>query len=558
MIAFIYLPSGAQACEVYWALYSDPCKPAAKSAKVIAKAGEYGIYYFSDKELGSCPAKRLAWCKETPPVYPSPGASPMDTGGGLACGPPSGCGKSFSDLSSESWVYVVDFADSQGAAGWHALSVDSVIRTSSDPAVETLIDPLDPMLPAHCPDVTDADVLVSLAKLAEAIDKGGIPAPSAVNMSFGRKLEKGDATSAECGLDGPCKGGLSCQIAGLMAHIIRPELEEPRRSLAIAAHGNHREPLFPAALADVIHAGMLDLTLLSRAGLVESAFETPLDPNALMPGNGLCLRLPGAIDNVVHETANPAGSSFSASLLTGLLTDAILHYPTEVEPLLDAGMWTPKEVCDQDGVCSFRLRHSSGVTFASPVGAGSDRLYEATTEDLSNCGEAEGMALLAVLEPAPVDPYVAYNSLVDRVAAVHQTAPNSRPCTPCQGCCPSVPSGDFAGFKSFGSAAGTVDGETATSTWIDWVIDLHNGWYLDFSLTLIDLYMRIGSEVLKLNIEPLDLAHIDWSMYDFLKVSGRVLDPNPGEQPSLIAVVSWTPPMGSPEIFWNSTPVIWR
>jgi len=338
-------------------------------------------------------------------VYPSPGPSPMDSG--LACGPPSGCGKTFSELSSESWVYVVDFADSQGLPGWHALSVDLVIRTTSDPSVETLIDPLEPNL---CPDVTDADVLISLAKLAEAIDHDGVDAPDAINMSFGRQLEEGDATNAECDSEEPCEGGLSCQIAQLMAHIIRPSVEEPRRTIAVAAHGNHREPLFPGALDEVIHAGMLDLTKLARTGVVEPALETPAGSQALMPGNGLCLRLPGNRDNELHETANPAGSSFSASILTGLLTDAILHYPSEVEPLLGVGMWTPKEVCDQDGICTFRLRHSHGSTFLSPVGAGSDRLYEATTQDLSNCGEDRGLIALAVLEPALVDPYIAYES----------------------------------------------------------------------------------------------------------------------------------------------------
>lgn len=547
LLILIFVATSVHADSISWALYSQPCKEAKKSSKVTVEGGAYGVFYFGPDPIVGCPADRIAGCKPRLQVYPNPGPSPMD--GALACGPPSGCGKSFSQLTGESWIYIMDFL------GWHGIAVDYIIRNATDPTFETLIAPLTPLFKNECPDVTDVDVVVNLARLAEAIDDGGTPPPTVINMSFGRKWIEGDATNAQCDLDGPCDTALSCQIARLIEHITRSEGPGPRRGIALAAHGNHQAALVPSAFDEVIDVGMIDLTVLGRSGEAQPAFETPSGPDGLMPGSGMCLRLPHKDSNMVHERSTPAGSSFSVAVAAGLVADAWLHHPQQLEPLLGSGQWTPAEVCESKNSCEFRLKHSTGMTFRSPYGAGSDRIYEATTKDASQCGDYTGGTVFANIEPSSLDPYEHYESLVERVARAHRTAPNSRPCGPCQGCCASIPA--QGGSELFKSARGLGSVDNTAGTLVDWVIDLHDDWFL--YVRLIDFYLRIGDETYYLNFPNQQVSSIDWGLVDFLAISGWVHDPNPSHHPSLVAILEVdNPDTGDPEAYWNSTPITWR
>ena len=538
------LAPSAQAKKLSWALYEDPCN--APGWRV--EAGAYGVFVFDAPLLSSC--YLISSCSETLRVYPTPGPTPLD--GSVACLPGDGCHKGILN-ATEPWIYILDYFNA------HGFMVQSLIQRSTDSRIRTVLEPLEDETPG-CESINDADVLIKLAELAEAIDHQGTPAPLVINKSFGRKYEDDDARSASCNPSGGqnCAGSLSCQIARLLAHLTRPHPDK-RRSVAVAAFGNHSEPdLFPAGLAEVRSAGMLDLTRFAADGTVVAAQETPAGPDALMPGNGHCLRLsrepPPAGE--IFEPA-PAGSSFSAALFSGMVAALLVDGNKKVQYHLDAGpLWQPYRACT-DSSCPFMLRHGSTV-FKSPSLAGSHRIHEILKQDIAACGRPN--LHLATIEAeamlAQDDPFL-YDSLIDAVGSTHQPAPDCDPCVPCLACCQHATDSPVRqiGSRSSGAAA-AADGTTT----IELTIDLHSGWYFypGFDLTLLKLYLRVGSELLELEISTPDLNDLATGKVRLIEIHGTVpvvLDWS--EQPSLVALLSWEDQDNPGEIIvWDSTAMV--
>ncbi|MEM7355202.1 MAG: hypothetical protein AAF657_30610 [Acidobacteriota bacterium] len=544
--AIVCFASALHADKLSWVLYENPCSQAVAPPAQRIEAGDYGVLYLDAPPMVGC--ARVAGCIERLRVYPKPVPPPHEQA--AECLASVGCYRDFQAVKAP-WIYIPDLEDR------HGLMVESVVRRSADPAINTLLDPIEPLAPGRCPSPSDADVLVALAHLAEAIDHGGTPAPLAINMSFGRRYESTDARDASCdplgGTD--CAGSLSCQIARLLAHITRPDPEEAPRSLAIAGAGNHAgELLFPAGLGETVSIGMLDLTRFAADGTVLPAKETPTDPDGLMPGNGHCLQLVTSQPvSSTFEIAAPPGASFATALFTGMASTVLWEEGTGFFEHIEAGpLWTPYQACT-GGTCPFVLQHN-GSTFTSKSLAGGRRLQEIVEGDISQCGTAVGqLTAAAKVVPATEDPFL-YDSLIDLIGDTHNPLPEPDPCVPCYLCCEGAIDGAVT------KALARRGSQASRQNQIDLTLDLHSGWQFPVELTLEKLYLRVGLEILALNLTPRDLDDIARGAVRTIELHGVVpptLDWD--EQPSLVTRFSWFDPQTlQKRIAWDSTAIVFK
>ncbi len=522
-------PPEGPGIRIYWALYPDVCNLGGEST-FSAPAGTYGVFYFDTQELPLC-ANPLAFGNENVKAFPHPGPAPA----AIDCRPGDACSNSLSTIQGD-WVAIIDWDD------WHGRTVDRVTRTTMGLATETVLVALEShVLPS--PAITEADLIMTLATVAQAVDQG-TPPPLVINMSFGRMREIDDPRGIQCPED-----RLSCQVSLLLNHLARPGDNGAPGSVLVAAAGNHQEPLFPAWLEHVVSVGALDFAQFFANHVVVPSWETPLAldfPQALMPGEALCLNAFIAGDFV--EWMPPAGSSFASAFFSGWLMEALLFQPAPVYTALGSGPgWQPRQVCTAGSPCFFALAHGA-TTFTSRTASAGQRMMAALAEDGSNCGSSQGLGLSITVELEPLDPSknpFLSPSLVEMVSDRLKPAPEPDPCVPCSMCCGS----DLLPTQGLGSASGVVE--------VNLEIDLHLGWKLLDGMELEEMFVRLPPDLLYLPLSKLDRYHIGNGDVAFLNLHGQVQSFDPSRQPTLVSLLSWYDPAENKlSYFWDATPIL--
>lgn len=528
-------PSPSELPTVYWALYDTPCTPTSESTRRI-DAGDFGVFYFDGKPFEGCPTANRG--SERTRIYASPGPAPH----GVDCDPVDGCATSLSALR-DPWIAIVDWDN------WHGRIVDKVIRFTTDLQVQTKLFGLESVIPGS-PGITDVDVIASLATIAEAIDSG-VPAPELINMSFGRFVELGDATTNSCHPE-----RLSCQISRLLTHLERPAGSLQRRTTIVAAAGNHQKALFPAILDHVLSVGSLDMALFAANGTAQPSWETPSIgsfPRALMPGAGHCVNV--ADSGMPIETIAPAGTSFAAGIFSGWLTDALLHKPRKVLAQLDdrSATWVPRSTCPSVGSCLIELAHGS-TTFTGRSERAYQQMLRLLNDDPTTCGTARaGLTSISadLVTVLPAESPFRYPSGTT-AAAFFKPAPEPDPCVPCTLCCEIAPSTSPLAKRA---AQPPVPSRRALDVL---EIDLHNGWTVPTGTEVKALYFRLPLGLFKLDLSPAALSDFRNGNIGWLTVRGSVLSSfDYGLQPTLIALLEYVDPVtGNTQIFWDSTPLL--
>ena len=547
---------------IHWALYSPEC--IVPSGENWVPAGNYGTFYFGPEDPELCYSPPITrGLVIDPEVYPPPGSAPPDHPcAAQECFTPSAMLPAASatvnqgidpEEPGQPWVAIIDFT------GWHGEAVAATVLHTTDPSVRAVFVPLQNPVTGN-QKVTDADLLRSLAMIAEMIDRRGTKPPLAMNMSFGRKASPSDAHDLNC-----APSTWDCQVSRLLFYLQRGGLDPqlPVRTALVASSGNHRSPLFPATLDHVITAGSLELASYTRSGNATGSWETSLPVSgsiALMPGSALCLpwQSGGA------RWAVPSGSSFATAIASGMLSDALLWHSVAVrQQLLSNSQWHPKRSCLKPN-CPILLAQGE-TTYATPNYGATDLINYALFGDLSTCDEqwsatkAVSTSMLKVSQP----PFLTTPSLVQTVAATHRPTPEPDPCVPCSLACEEDP---------FSSISGSVSAATRVSTKIASLqlapviapgeatvlltVDLHAGWELEPNTVIESLYLRYGNETYEILLTATELVDLAAGKIATLLIKGSVADPRMVQQPSLVSVLLHkNQDTGAIERYWQSTPM---
>ena len=388
----------AESPWVEWALYDDPaCLPEAPGSGEV-RCGDAGVYVFgSERFTSGCVP--IASGEESAPWYPPP----IDSAPFPGVEPHEPTASSAPMAAAGDWLAVIDFS------GPHGESTQWLVDAVGDPAAGTELMVLDdPALVARFGAlITDFHVLAGLCAIAERIDVDGDPPPRVVNMSFGRAVRPVDPAG-----DGSCDASrASCQIARVIEHV------SAAGTRFVAAAGNHRQVLFPAALPRVTHVGLLDLDTFFMWGEAVPAWESSEAVLGLFPGNTLCL---------ADSWPAPAGSSYSSAMFSGWLAHALFHGASpEMTPEL--GQWAP--LFEPALGCWVLSRGSEVFPWCN---AEITRLFSGLEQGgEESCGTGAGTRTEHVDAGTP-GPQPGLPSFDEWTAAVHPT-PESDPCVPCWG-----------------------------------------------------------------------------------------------------------------------------
>ncbi|MCH9648816.1 MAG: S8 family serine peptidase [Deltaproteobacteria bacterium] len=520
----------------------------------IVQAGDYGEFHFGFEELLGC-SGALAQGHEDVAVYPHPGPAPFD----IDCMVGDACATAPDDVVAD-WVAILDWDN------WHGRAVDQVVRSTTDPSIQTVLIPLESrILPS--PEITDVDFLLSIAGLVDLLDDG-LRRPLMMNMSFGRLHDTTDPVSTSCQ---PHR--LSCQISRLLNHLAQPSGSLEPRTTLVAAAGNHRNPLFPAGLEGVVSVGALDLTQYTKDGIAQASWETPVlpgFPEALMPGSALCMSVVSG--GHLETTMAPSGSSFSSAFFAGWLADAFLWEPAEVRAHLDLGAgWGTEKNCTSDPTCPYALAHE-GKLFDSPSGKGGQRMAEVLTQDPRTCGPPSVpiVSIAANLVYAGSSDGSVGTSPLNRLSLIGLVADQLKPaplpitCVSCSLCCESSFSTDFRSGTEVGEESkprgGLVSGKSAIvgqTGPVELQVDLHNGWALPDNMELETMYARIPPQLLRLDLNEEELDQIQAGEVSYLDLSGDIQTPDLSSQLSMISVIRlYDPDSETHSYFWNATPLL--
>jgi hypothetical protein len=537
-LALLHAAGGlVNASAVDWALFEPACTGGASTLEI--PCGDYGAFHFGEVQApaGCSP---VAGGSEAPPPYGQPGPgvafpltppmlipdalpAPMSAGAGAssttvhqaagawAAREPGGWTPAVEpavqpgqpgELDAPAWIAVIDFE------GPHGESTAWLVDQVAGPDVPALLSVLDdPALAALGP-VGDFHVLAKLCEIAELVDAGGVVPPRAVNMSFGRAAGAHDPDPpATCNED---RG--SCQVARVVQHL---------RNLGtsfVAAAGNHQQLLFPAALPNVLAAGMLDVGAMFE-GTTEPAWETPQTVEGLSPGNGLCL----------EEWAAPAGSSYSTAMLTGWLSEVLERYPTL--DVTATGSWYPRW---HAALGCWVL--AQGVRMAPWCNDAIDVLFEGLAGDNENvCWHVATEPSVELPPPGQPQAQPAVPSIV-AWAGETAPAPESDPCVPCVG-----------HLVAQGAAT-------------DLVIDLSQAQPLTPGIFLDAVFLRVGYGFYELPLDTEDLAAMAAGDLAQIVLSGwgTLIPPGSG-QPSLVHQMKTDAGADCTFLglcFWTSTPLL--
>jgi hypothetical protein len=312
-VTWLHVPAGCP-------LSSGTILPGAQETPEVVACGGAGSFVFGNPGLRYVDAAcgTVHSTSEVPTGIPEEPAPPLPPGF------PCAGGSCLRHSADGPWVAMLDWPTEHG---W---SVAATIQEASDYRLGVQLYDLTRarLLGQPASPVSDLHVLLTLCVLAEAVREDSADRPVALNLSFGR--HKGREA---CGA-GP---SLGCAITHVLSHLV-----VDKGIVAVAAAGNHREMLFPAASPDVLPAGALDLSHYQFAGEPRPSSQTPSAARALLLGYGLYLSTPGSNGETAYWAA-PPGSSYAAALLTGWLGGYLASGGTlpVAPPGTTDAVWTP-------------------------------------------------------------------------------------------------------------------------------------------------------------------------------------------------------------------------
>jgi hypothetical protein len=483
-VDWLQLPAGCQAGSI--------TAEGGEKPQVVA-CGRVGSFVFGRSSLhydGPCNTVGASEVPSPIPVEPAPrlpAAFPCAAGRCL--------GRS---AAARPWVAILDWPT---AHGW---SVAAAIREASDQRVDVQLYNLAAAgtLGQWVPSVSDLHVLVQLCALAAAPPGDR---PLAVNMSFGRHQA--------AGVDCASSPSLGCAVGQVLSRLAA------EGTLPVAAAGNHRELLFPAASPDVVSAGALDLAKYQVGQESHPSSQTPQTVRALLPGYGVYLSTP-AEDGGDPAWPAPPGSSYAAALFTGWLAGTLAgggKLPDLSQP--PGARFTP--VATEKG---FALAWN-GVPLPGSELDGPQALLSRALGEAPLAGVPYPEVTLRLTGPAPAMPALP----ILYADAGNGPQPGVDPCVPCHG--------------------NGLQGELGADTVL---VDLSSSGGLPAPIGPKSLWLRVGSAFYGFD-RSRDaglLARLAAGGLPSLALSGVSGIFPAGEQPSLVLVVN----VGGTD-YWHEVPI---
>lgn len=578
LIAVSSTSARAGSTRIYWLLDETNCF---KDPNAIAvSCGEIGTYHFyrpgvvpSFPEGAGCvtPATTLSLAKILPPldrslstttgssipstpipapttpVFISDGAASSLLAPDATTAPTSdrwipcaggSCFDKQADLQVGPWVAVVDWNNEHGwSVGW---TIRSLLPSGTRLGLFSLTDPqLD--LTAESGETTDVHVIGALCRI---FDQLGANPPLVVNMSFGHRSDTGNLPN-ECGSD----DALQCEVGRLLERLYRQPSSQDLGTVLVGAAGNHHELLFPAAHPSVIPAGMADLEELEEKHAV-GAWETPAQPQArplaLIPGNGLCLSTMLAGHRVGWGA--PGGSSYSAAIFSAWMAAALLQ--REVADPLAAVKWST-EWWWPTASCTYRLRR--GEELLQSCSSAFAELFDAVVLSSTwNCptGNAQTFRPLSVAltgeQLKEVDALAGIESLTEVSGRLNRPAPSEPPCISCEGPGRSQRLQLAPTESLFAQRDG---GDTLQ-------LALHRSAPLSRETAFRSVLLRTGKFFYPIALTATQLKELAGAGYSHLAIQGAISKLEPGVQPSLVFVMSWSVVDRPSEIYWTAAPIL--
>ncbi|ANM31078.1 hypothetical protein ABI59_18105 [Acidobacteria bacterium Mor1] len=520
------LAGSAANAEIEWSLVDPTC--AAEATDFTIPCGDYGTFTFGTTvPPGACDAAAAG--QENPSSYPKPlrGRQPFpvvpkrldmkvysmtptqhpfgdDGDDGAEPEPEPGPAPRITRR-----VVAIDYDDGHGASV--VKLIGDIVGSQTEVLLAAMDDEeLDPL----GTEVNDFHLLARLCSVAESVDADGQLLPTVVNMSFGRTYETRDpGTPTACDVN-----QAACQVAKVIQYLRGMGVD------FIAAAGNHQITLFPAALENVASAGMLNNNRYFSEKQLGGAWETPAGPNALIPGNGLC----------IGDWPAPAGSSYSAAMLTGWMAFLQEHDP-RIDPI-SRDTWVPWE--HEALQCTVL---SEGRRPYKLCNAEIDRLFDGLSGGNSTGCWASGRSGSSQGTPPP-DPEEQPEtpSLVTYSSETHPT-PESDPCVPCE-----------ASGNGSGQGGGAGSGN-------DMSLNLSQSAPLPQGQILDSVMLRVDQQFYPLALPPQVLQDIRDAAINELVLPGWGPLLKVGTQPSFWYQVKTDPQVDcalSPwACFWSSTPI---
>jgi len=590
----------AWAGETAWRLYEPGHQTPARgfaAAPYALPCGSYGVFELefdvarTGGDSGQTPESVLAQGQEQPLDYPLLTA---EAPAGVFTGkrssswnfrqhrhsrhpapPPCDDGACFTAPDDRPWVAVVDWD------GWHGWSVAWTILQASSGDVDVALFPLDdPSLTADFgPRVTDVHLLTQLCRLAEAVEDPAVSPPVLVNLSFGRpagrETDWGDDEEEEWEEetdDGCDASTLACQIGRVIDHLVERSAElAPERAnptLFVAAAGNHRRLLFPAAHPRVTAVGALDLQQFHQRGRATSSWETPEAVDALFPGYGLCLEYEVGWRQGAAWPA-PPGSSYATALMAGWLAPSL-----EIQRVPDnRGSWAPARSC-RGRRCS--LIATRGGRAYGKTSWSVEKLVVGTAADQQTaCSEAtSGGDEITLSRPLGAPRSVAVLpplSFAEVSPTLLRPTPEPDPCVPCE---ERLNRGRHRGRGQGSAGQGTVTlpgsggtGGTAAAftvgashkdTTTTLTVQLWAGPAVHPDLVLADLYLRVENALFPVELSSRDRRRLASGEIDLLEMDLSARELPKRFQPSLVWVLRGPSAARGEVEFWTSTPILLR
>lgn len=531
----------------FWTLYPRHSEPQVDARSRLA-CGDYGVFHFRHPQ--SRPGRfsvGRAWGPIAAPLYARRSGSSQAEAESSGQAAPCQYGSCFSLLDEvgpgQPWAAVIDWDD------WHGWSVGAALLQTADVPLPAVLFPLDvSRFGSLGQGVTDLQVLEKACSIAEEVDRGGRMPPVVINMSFGR-LAQPDEVAGKCS-----PSSLGCQLRRVLGHLYRRPGQQGAGTVLVAASGNHRQPLFPAVIKEVVAAGQLDLAAFESQGLQQPSWETPLigkQVNALFPGYGLCLgfEFNPATSAEGQGWPAPAGSSYSAALFSGWLSGALLRGEVD-DPL--ATDWTVSADCRR-GDCDYMLSQGQRALSFNPRADQMVRNIFASAPSQGKgqqsrpCPAVSRSAATLRSQSSRPQEGLAVPDWLPSVAEVHsrrdRPTPSPYMCIPCIAVSrpkppEEVPPTLLASSQEYGT---------------DLLVNIEDGAPLDPGLTLESVSLLVGQLIYPLDLSAADLDLLAQGAVDSLLLAGLAHVVPEGAQPSLYYLISKD---DSGEVFWSSTPIL--
>ncbi len=531
----------------FWTLYPRHLEPRIGTRSRLA-CGDYGVFHLGRPLFR--PGRFQSLSATGPidsPSYPRRSSAIRQETGTAFEDVPCQYGSCFSLLDEigpdQPWAAVIDWDD------WHGWSVGAALQQASDAEIPVVLFPLDVSRFAGLGEgVTDLQVLEQACSIAEEVDRGGRMPPVIINMSFGR-LAQPDESAGQCR-----SGSLGCQLGRVLSHLYMQPGRDGLGTVLVAAAGNHRRALYPAAAEHVVAAGQLDLAAFESYGLQKPSWETPQSadqPTALFPGYGLCLGFESDPADDQGWPA-PAGSSYAAAVFSGWLSGALLR--GEVDDPLGEN-WTIGHRCRQEA-CGYQLiqgerelsfnaradrmvRHVFGSAHPNSKG-GKGRPCPTVSKSASTIRlQDSGLKGQWTQGALP--------SLAEILPRRGRPTPSPWMCIPCIAV--SRPKPPKPPNYTTTAPLLASSGEYGT----DLLVNVEDGVPLQAGIRLESVSLQVGEDNYQLDISEADLELISQGAADSLLLAGVAKLIPGGVQASVYYLFS---NIETGEVFWSSTPIL--